>query len=189
VPAVRVVPTLEKIEDCHLRLGLSVEAVPIQQLALERREEALAHGVVEAVTHRTHRGPHPRLGAALTKGDRGVLRPLVRVVNHVCGAAAVQRPFRAKPKAAVKRTSMVTGAALYNSGMGPDPVRELIFEVREAVEGGYVGRALGESIFVEADDWAGLEREVRDAVACHFEDGARPALVRLHFVRDEVLAV
>lgn len=75
------------------------------------------------------------------------------------------------------------------SGAAYAPVRELIFEVREAAEGGYVGRALGDSICVEADDWATLERQVRDAVACHFEDGAHPALVRLHFVRDEVLAV
>jgi len=67
--------------------------------------------------------------------------------------------------------------------------RELIFEVREADEGGYIARALGESIFVEADDWDSLSHEVRDAVACHFDEGERPAMIRLHFVRDEVLAV
>jgi len=68
-------------------------------------------------------------------------------------------------------------------------VRELIFEVREADEGGYVARAIGESIFVEADDRAGLEHEIRDAVDCHYGDEPRPNIVRLHFVRDEILAI
>jgi hypothetical protein len=68
-------------------------------------------------------------------------------------------------------------------------IRELIFEVREADEGGYVARALGESIFVEADDRAELESEIRDAVECHYGDGPRPGIVRLHFVRDEILAL
>jgi hypothetical protein len=68
------------------------------------------------------------------------------------------------------------------------PVRELIFEVREAPEGGYTARALGASIFAEADDWPALESEVRDAVDCHYEVGERPEVVRLHFVRDQILA-
>lgn len=67
--------------------------------------------------------------------------------------------------------------------------QELIFEVREADEGGFLARALGESIFVEAEDWDSLSRQVRDAVECHFDGGMRPAIIRLHFVRDEVLAV
>jgi len=70
-----------------------------------------------------------------------------------------------------------------------EKVRELIFEVREADEGGYVARAIGESIFVEADDRAGLESEIRDAVECHYGDGPRPGIVRLHFVHDEILAL
>jgi len=73
--------------------------------------------------------------------------------------------------------------------MNVPAARELFFEVREADEGGYTARALGESIFVEAEDWDSLAQEVRDAVTCHFDEGERPALIRLHFVRDEVLAV
>lgn len=73
--------------------------------------------------------------------------------------------------------------------MATEPARELIFEVREAPEGGYTARALGESIFTEADDWASLESEIRDAVDCHYETGGRPAVVRLHFVRDQILAL
>ncbi len=73
--------------------------------------------------------------------------------------------------------------------MSEGSVRELIFEVKEAPEGGYTARALGESIFAEADDWAHLETEIRDAVECHYPEGKRPALVRLHFVRDQILAL
>ncbi len=66
---------------------------------------------------------------------------------------------------------------------------ELIFMVKESPEGGYTARALGESIFTEADDLAGLHDKVRDAVRCHFEEGQGPKVVRLHFVREEVMAV
>jgi hypothetical protein len=48
---------------------------------------------------------------------------------------------------------------------------ELIFLVEEAPEGGYTARALGQSIFTEADDFAALEENVRDAVRCHFDEG------------------
>jgi len=66
---------------------------------------------------------------------------------------------------------------------------ELIFVVESALEGGYTARALGESIFTEADDLAGLREQVRDAVRCHFDDGNGPKVIRLHFVREEVFAV
>lgn len=66
---------------------------------------------------------------------------------------------------------------------------ELIFIVEEAPEGGYIARALGQSIFTEADTLAGLPEKVRDAVRCHFEDGKAPKVVRLHYVREEVIAV
>ncbi len=68
-------------------------------------------------------------------------------------------------------------------------MKELIFVVEEAPEGGYTARALGESIFTEADDMAGLHDQVRDAVNCHFEEDPRLKVVRLHFVRDEVIAL
>ena len=61
--------------------------------------------------------------------------------------------------------------------------------VEEAVEGGLTARALGESIYTEADDLESLREQIRDAVACHFEEQGRPKIIRLHFVRDEVLAV
>jgi hypothetical protein len=65
---------------------------------------------------------------------------------------------------------------------------ELIFLVEEAPEGGFTARALGESIFTEADDPDGLREMVRDAVRCHFDEGRGPRVIRLHFVREEVFA-
>jgi predicted RNase H-like HicB family nuclease len=65
---------------------------------------------------------------------------------------------------------------------------ELLFLVEESPEGGYTARAVGQSIFTEAETLAALRANVREAVACHFEDHARPQMIRLHIVRDEVLA-
>ncbi len=64
-----------------------------------------------------------------------------------------------------------------------------MFAVDEAPEGGYVARAVGESIATEADDLDSLREMVRDAVVCHFDEDERPKVVHLHLVRDELLAV
>ena len=65
---------------------------------------------------------------------------------------------------------------------------EIVFLVEEDPDGGYTAHALGESIFTEADSMDELRENVRDAAQCHFPDEAtRPRVVRLHFVRDEVL--
>lgn len=65
---------------------------------------------------------------------------------------------------------------------------EIIFQVEESDTGGYVARALGPSIFTEAESLAELRENVRDAVRCHFDEDSGPKVIRLHFVRDEVLA-
>jgi len=65
---------------------------------------------------------------------------------------------------------------------------EVVFMVEDAGEGGYTARALGASIFTEADTLAELHEMVRDAVRCHFDEAERPRLIRLHYVRDEVIA-
>jgi hypothetical protein len=68
-------------------------------------------------------------------------------------------------------------------------MNEIFFLVEEAPEGGFAAKALGESIFTEADNLEELHANVRDAVRCHFEDGKAPKMVRLHFVHEEILAV
>lgn len=64
-----------------------------------------------------------------------------------------------------------------------------MFVVEEAPEGGYIARALGEATTTEADDLDALRAMVREAVVCHFDEGERARLVRLHLVRDELIAV
>jgi hypothetical protein len=66
---------------------------------------------------------------------------------------------------------------------------EIIFEVIESPEGGYEARALGHSIFTEAESEDELKTMLRDAVQCHFEDSVNaPSVIRLHWVRDELIS-
>jgi hypothetical protein len=67
---------------------------------------------------------------------------------------------------------------------------ELIFEVRDADEGGFWARALGHSIFTEAETWDQLRANVLEATSLHFEDSPQqPRLVQLHYVKDELIPV
>jgi hypothetical protein len=65
---------------------------------------------------------------------------------------------------------------------------EIIFEVNDAPEGGFTARALGVSIYTEADSLPALREAVRDAIRCHFDEGMAPPIIRLHYVREEVFA-
>ncbi len=67
-------------------------------------------------------------------------------------------------------------------------MNEIIFLIEDAPEGGYLARALDASIFTEADDINDLHQKLRDAVDCHFEPSNKPNIIRLHFVREEVIA-
>jgi hypothetical protein len=66
---------------------------------------------------------------------------------------------------------------------------EIIFVVEEAPEGGFVAKALGDAIFTEADDLESLHTNIRDAVRCHFDEGKAPRVIRLHFVREQVIGL
>lgn len=66
-------------------------------------------------------------------------------------------------------------------------MNEIIFLVEEAPEGGYTARALGESIFTEADTWNELKNAIQEAVQCHFDEWKFPRIIRLHIVREEVV--
>jgi hypothetical protein len=65
--------------------------------------------------------------------------------------------------------------------------REIIFVVEESPEGGYQARALGHSIFTQGESLEELRQMLRDAVACHFDPENKPAIIRLHVVKDEVI--
>lgn len=64
---------------------------------------------------------------------------------------------------------------------------EIVFTVEDAPDGGYTARALGYSIHTEADSMDELKAMVQDAVRCHFEESQRPRIIRLHWVKDEVI--
>lgn len=70
---------------------------------------------------------------------------------------------------------------------------ELIFEVTQEADGGFCAECLTENIFTQADSWEELRRNVQDAVGAYFFDADAKSKanrsIRLHFVRDEVLAL
>jgi len=67
-------------------------------------------------------------------------------------------------------------------------MKEIIFTVEEALEGGFIAKALGESIFTEAETMEELRKNVKEAVECHFS-GAMPKIIRLHMVKEEIIAI
>ncbi len=70
-------------------------------------------------------------------------------------------------------------------------MRELVFEVREDMDGGYRARAVGEGIFTQGDTWDELKTMVLDATKGYYGDGVVPDVLHLHLItdRDEVLRV
>jgi len=66
---------------------------------------------------------------------------------------------------------------------------EIIFIIEEDSLSGYTARALGHSIFTEAEDFEDLKERIREAVKCHFVEQDRPGVIRLHYVKDEVIAL
>src|SRR6266446_5852740 len=92
MPPARVVPALDEVEDRQAGVGLRGEALPIEQLALERREETFAEGVVVGVADRAHGGPDARLATPEPEGDRRVLGALVRVMDDIGAEMRFHRP-------------------------------------------------------------------------------------------------
>ncbi|MDR0248978.1 MAG: 2-oxoisovalerate dehydrogenase [Oscillospiraceae bacterium] len=66
---------------------------------------------------------------------------------------------------------------------------EVIFIVTESLDGGYEAKALGHSIYTQCDGYEELAETLKDAVLCHFDKGCMPSVIRMHFVKDEVIAV
>lgn len=67
-------------------------------------------------------------------------------------------------------------------------MNELVFIVTQEADGGFVAEALGESVITQADTWEELRANVREAVQAFYFDRPAPTSLRLHLVRDEVLA-
>lgn len=68
-------------------------------------------------------------------------------------------------------------------------MNEITFQVTEAAEGGFSAEAIGESIFTQAETWDELKANVKEAVQAFYFDSTPPRSIRLHLVRDEVLAI
>lgn len=68
-------------------------------------------------------------------------------------------------------------------------MKELIFLVEDSLEGGYEAKALGASIFTEAENLNDLKESVKDAIKCHFDEKDMPRIIRLHFVKEEVITL
>ena len=66
---------------------------------------------------------------------------------------------------------------------------ELIFVVTESFDGGYEAKAVGHSIYTQCDNYDELPEILRDAVKCHFDENELPSLIRIHMVKDEVIAI
>jgi len=73
--------------------------------------------------------------------------------------------------------------------MKSTPAGDLVFEVIQEADGGYVAECLTENIVTQADTWEELRANVKDAVEGYFFDGPKPRSIRLHLVRDEVLSI
>jgi hypothetical protein len=67
--------------------------------------------------------------------------------------------------------------------------KEIIFLVEESAQGGYEAKALGYSIYTEGESLGELREAIKDAVRCHFEAKEMPHMIRIHLVKDEVIAV
>ena len=68
-------------------------------------------------------------------------------------------------------------------------MNEIIFLIEESLEDGYEARALETPIHTEADNISELKHSIRDAVKCHFNENEIPRIIRLHFVREEVITI
>jgi len=67
--------------------------------------------------------------------------------------------------------------------------KEILFLVEESPEGGYEARAPGFSIYTQGDTLDEVKQMAIDAVRCHFDEDEIPNLIRLHMVKEEVIAV
>ena len=67
-------------------------------------------------------------------------------------------------------------------------MNEIIFLIEDALEGGYTAKAIGQAIFTEADTLEEIKKNIKEAVECHFEEDNKTKLIRLHMIKEEVIA-
>ena len=89
----------------------------------------------------------------------------------------------------MKNSFGITGKGISGPGRRLKLMSEIIFIVESPDEGGYTAKSLGYSIYTEAETLDELKENVKDAVKCHFDPKEVPRIVRLHIVKDEVIAI
>ncbi len=109
MPSLAVEEHLDVVEWGGLDRGPRRGAVAVDQLALQRAEEALRDGVVVGVAERSHRRRDPRSAHSTSERERGVLTGLGVGVMHEPG-------LRPAPRETITRIELPIGAIL-----GPDP--------------------------------------------------------------------
>ncbi len=65
---------------------------------------------------------------------------------------------------------------------------EIIFVAEDSLEGGFEAKALGHSIYTQGDTLEELKENIREAVAVHFNSGEMPKMIRIHYIKDEIIA-
>ena len=86
-----IVPALDEAEDCHPSFALRLELSPVEEFTFELGEEALAHRIVVGIPHRSHGWSDTGFLASQAKGNGGVLRSLIGVMDHVEGTPLRER--------------------------------------------------------------------------------------------------
>ena len=97
---------------------------------------------------------------------------------------------RAKPSAAGSSPRRRTNLKklVFQPRFGDSQRMELVFSITQESDGGFVAECLSHDIFTQGDTWEQLRANVREAVTGYFFDQPKPAAIRLHLVRDELLA-
>lgn len=67
-------------------------------------------------------------------------------------------------------------------------MEEIIFLIKDSIDGGYEAKAVGFSIFTEAETMENLKSNIVEAVDCHFDKNKKPRLIRLHYIKEEIIA-
>jgi predicted RNase H-like HicB family nuclease len=88
----------------------------------------------------------------------------------------------------MNRTQMLNSRLAFRRLFGDSRAMEIVFSVTQEGDGGYVAECLSHDIFTQGATWEELRTNVREAVSAYFFDQPKPAAVRLHLVRDELLA-
>ena len=91
MPTMRIVPALDELKHRAASFDRRVECAAVEQLTFQRGEETLAQRVVVAITDGTHGRAHAGVATALPEGERGVLTPLIRVVDDPGGVPLPER--------------------------------------------------------------------------------------------------